>query len=319
MQSCDNWLLGQILRDLNYEDLVLSNAVACNMRYFSYGGEELCVPEGRGYLDFSYVLDSLGIKYRPLDWEGLAVLGDFERVIVLLPQEFIGRVGPITRRGVTQVALVYSSFRVRRKGDQSLQLSLPGGLPTLEYELSLGELKGLWSIPTKPLGFSCQILALEEGAVFEEALFRRNLATHLKRFIEGRCSALDGTACVSGRDFYDAFLREVGRIFLNAKKGSAGNVQSHLFVSTLNAGSSCFYRREFADALLKKGIIDRRASCYPLLQRSQNSWGKITKLLRMYKTASRKEGLGYYKRIRDYISQLKEEEPAYACCLLERI
>lgn len=89
MYSCDNLLLSKMLKDGSYKELSLANGIANNIRTINYGNVEIDFPDGRGYIDYTYILKKNNIQYETISIKELKKLNDYTNIIILIPKEFL--------------------------------------------------------------------------------------------------------------------------------------------------------------------------------------------------------------------------------------
>lgn len=283
MYSCDNLLLSKMLKDGSYKELSLANGIANNIRTINYGNVEIDFPDGRGYIDYTYILKKNNIQYETISIKELKKLNDYTNIIILIPKEFLDYQEKINR-GVTQLVIVYSAFMVKGINDNKIMLDLVENRWSNYYrELPVDYLEMLEKISTKPLGQLIKVLLIKQKSLkFTIEDIKSKIRQNAVKCLNNSEIMLENTRCISGIQFYSLMKKKIIELSQMDIKNSKNKVAIYIFASALNAGGAAFYRRDYANALVEGQYLPCKQNLFvkECFDKCIKSWEELQRIVR---------------------------------------
>lgn len=311
MYSCDNLLLSKMLNDSSYKELSLANGIANIMRTIDYGDAEIDFPDGRGYVDYTYILDKHNIQYETVSIAELRKIKNHSNIIILMPKEYLDYQEKINKN-VTQLVIVYSAFMVKGIIDNKIILDLvENRWSNYSRELAIDYLEMLERIPTKPLERLVKVLVIKQTSLnftYEELVNRiRENATQCLCDSE---FVLENTKCVSGIQFYSLVEKKIIELSKVDIGISKNRIAIFIFASALNAGGAAFYRRDFASALIEGGYLAYKDTSYisECFDISIKAWEELQRIVRFLQRGDKRYVTE--KKVHKLLSDIKNTEIA---------
>ena len=320
MYSCDNLLLSKIMSNSSYEELALANGITNNIRTVNYGDAEIDFPDGRGYLDYTYVLDKHNMQYEIISISELIQLKEYSKVIVLVPKEYLDYEDKLNIH-VTQLAIIYSAFEIKWiKGNKIMLNLVENRWFDYSKELSIDYLKMLEKILAKPLGFLLKVILLKRKTrKFTREEIKVKIRENVNNCIYNTETMKENTKCIAGVQFYSLLGKKIIELSKLDTETSKNRVKIFTFSSTLNAGSSAFYRRDFANALIGGEYILSKDKLYirDCFDKAIRAWEELQRIVRFLQNGD-KQYIGDEK-IYNLLRDIEKNEMAIFIFLREEV
>ena len=310
MYSCDNLLVSQIIKWKTYGNLSLMNGISNNFRVFRYSDKEIAFPDGRGYIDYTISLDLQGIAYELLSIDDLELIKQFEDIIVLIPKDYLETFGKKINFKVTQVAVVYSAFKIDSLKNGDITLSFANNsVYSYQKMISIAYLKELARVNIKPLDFVFKIILLKkEKDEFTSKQIKSLIRKNVGRCLTNSWCELEGTECFSGIQFYRLLEDQIINIINSDISKTSNRVCMHIFASALNAGGSALFRRDFTEALFESKYLDNicNVEVNKYLTNAISAWDELCRIMRFFQKGEAK--YAEEKKITQIINEIKSNE-----------
>lgn len=300
MASCDAHMLCRLVKKISYNDVINSMGLSNGIMTLKYANKDIYMFKARDIENQEDLLDRLGIRKSKVTIDELfegKYVNNLENIIIFAPKVLLENINNISL-DTTQIALSVSTYCVISIDKDEIILK---GVEVDETEyikkFNKEEFIKLNNLNLKPSMLSFEIFYINE-CVCDKTRVLSNIAQSMDNCLKDYNGVRNGEILwYSGKFGYD-FMEEKLIEFPKFDK----TIQK-LFIGTLVAGSSFYYRREYSDALSEYECIDEKW-IYEL-KKCGGLWRKVTRLLMSQLSFGRSYD---EKEITILINQIKETE-----------
>lgn len=255
MADCENLVLSSVLNGISYDDMLLFNGIGNVIYKTRYAKTDIRLVTGRTTADHLKLLNELPIEYHEISLNEIfnGVINN-NKVIAVIPKVFLTNdVKP--KEDFIVFNPYYSMFEVTDVDNDLITFKISAhsenydNTDELILKKSKSELALIEKIKTTPFDYAFKFIVVEVMKGFNNDLIISHMQESLKKCLVDEENEECGMIKISGKKFYDEFYN-----ILKSWKGY-NTYQKQFLIMSIQAGSTYFYRHEFADALLRKTNI----------------------------------------------------------------
>lgn len=256
MADCENLVLSSVLNGMSYDDMLFFNGLGNVIYKARYAKTDIRLVTGRTTADHLKLLNELPIEYHEISLDEICngIINDNSKVIAVIPKVFLTNdVKP--KENFIVFNPYYSMFEVTDIDNEliTFKISAHSGNNDNTDELILKKSKSdlalIEKIKTTPFDYAFKFIAVKKMQQFNNNFIISHMKENLKKCLVGEKIKECGMIKISGKKFYDEFYN-----ILKSWK-EYNTYQKKFLIMSIQAGSTYFYRHEFADALLRKTNI----------------------------------------------------------------
>lgn len=309
MKSCDWEVLSTIITNLSYSQISYMCGIRNCLRELEYSEETIYLPDSRGDISLLNLLRRMGVSFHLLNLDEMIKSGNFENIILLAPLAIVENISQINEE-YSQISLVYSAFRIEKIESNSIKLYINTRLLKARFSITIEEFEKMNRINSKPLGKTCYLVSIDNSDTYSISISQMNdiLKESLKNFNSDIETMHEGMKCVHGKTFYLKFKDIINsQEFWHSSKNAY--MKRFLFISAMNAGARCFYRKDFLDAITEYELIEKKSNLYLNFEKISTLWRKLNRILRKIQVKDTEELKKKYKyQIIELIDSIQELE-----------
>ncbi|OYO97300.1 hypothetical protein CG709_11990, partial [Lachnotalea glycerini] len=174
-----------------------------------YAGENVYALNGRGFLQYSELLNKINVGFKRLSLEELFLMKKEiknVRLIISIPTSFLDRIDNIKEK-VTQIGLIYSIYIINEIDEDKVMLSTRASEIEVKYRMITKE--KLEKLARVKMAFEEEpfhIIKIEEERDFERSNVIKNLENSMKDCIDNRNEEHSKYKIISGENVYNEIL-----------------------------------------------------------------------------------------------------------------
>ena len=272
MIVCDHLALSKIMKNLTYDDLVVSSGITSMFCETMYANKKISVLYSRWDVSYHSTLDDLGIGYCEVSVAEFFNMESFKDVLILIPKSFIEMADKIKEEAV-QFNLIYSGFRVESISEKYIDLSLPlTHKINRPLRISKKVFIKLSRLHVRPLGYPFKIYRVTDvNQQFNKKVIINSVSKKLLKCLDDYQSTQNNMLATVGVGSYDKFAEFI--MEWNNKE----SIVRKIFLNSLHGGSTTAFRKEFFKSLSKHEILGGKAPNEHV--KLSNMWESVVKNL----------------------------------------
>ncbi len=256
MADCENLVLSSVLNGMSYDDMLLFNGIGNVIYKTRYAKTDIKLVTGRTTADHLKLLNELPIEYHEISLNEIcnSIINNNSKVIAVIPKVFLtNNIKP--KENFMVFNPYYSMFEVTDIDNELITFKIiahsekDDNTRELILKKSKSDLALIEKMKTTPFDYAFKFIVVEKMQQFNNNFIISHMEENLKRCLVGEEIEECGMIKISGKKFYDEFYNIL-------KSWREYNIyQKKFLIMSIQAGSTYFYRHEFADALLRKTNI----------------------------------------------------------------